>query len=906
MCIRDRTNNQGTINATTNEGWNGAKGHSIYGLTSQMNNNKLVEAALVGLFNGLCRGVSQQQVQNYLQQVVNVSQGAGHEIYQKAIATCFTIYAQNRDCRGGKGERKSSQFLLIELYRFFPRTVETIVPLIPEYGYWKDLNQLLIETGTIYYDGLYNTIIKTMIEQIKEDYETLSRTENKRKDAQSKGLVFDERPNLTLLAKWIPKEGRHFDRTSNITSKLAEVAFPDLYSQDTRKALRAWRKTVSPINKELNTVEILMSKNLWSQIRFNLITGRNLAIYRRAYLNLVGGSKCQSTDIRHPYNNERHLCRTNLLEHLEKAKLGKVSIKGKALHLHEIIREMTTLTGSQISMNTTLSQSEKDIFELQWNDHRTKLFTEVRDGLQKAQEDPSTTPFDPRGVVMIDESGSMMCNNGIPILVANAIGLLLTELCQEFGGDALGNKFLSFESSPKWIELTKGETLFNRLGQAIRSSWGGNTNFLSAHELILDLCIKHRLKPDQLPKWFMVLSDMQWDAANSIHTIGKTIRKYCDPTLLSSFSHTTNFRGGFGEGTSHCRKTTPLQTHHQILKDTYAKVGIEVCGQPYPLPFTYYWNLNGEINSLPVQVDTPDTMMLSGFSTEMISLLFSGKISEIQQRNKLDNRSNSTPSSWDLLMTAMETKDNTGGYRYLPIHQAIKDCGETIFSDYLLPWQNKVDSSEEEKESSEEEESSEDEEESSEDEEEYKCCICYGENINTSYKCGVCENYLCDSCAKRSEVDGVPKCGHKDCEPKEEDEEESSENDVVIINKIGNPTVQINTTFQQTPKLVTPGNVSQPSMIFKLKESWPNCSVEQVIEWFRLLHQTYPTRLGWQGEFHNLAQTLRDSDIDGDFMDIICQSMDKESLSELGFKGNLQANWIIKKWRNIPTLEDMV
>ena len=99
---------------------------------------------------------------------------------------------------------------------------------------------------------------------------------------------------------------------------------------------------------------------------------------------------------------------------------------------------------------------------------------------------------------------------------------------------------------------------------------------------------------------------------------------------------------------------------------------------------------------------------------------------------------------------------------------------------------------------------------------------------------------------------------------------------------------------------------SQKTTIYPLKSAWPNLSVEQVVEWFRLLHQNYPTRLGWQGDFNTLAQTLRDSDMDGELMEIISQTTDKESLSELGFKGKLQANWIIKKWRNIPTLEDEV
>ena len=52
----------------------------------------------------------------------------------------------------------------------------------------------------------------------------------------------------------------------------------------------------------------------------------------------------------------------------------------------------------------------------------------------------------------------------------------------------------------------------------MKRSWShvilhGVTNFVAAHELIIEACVNANLRPEELPEWFMILSDMQFNQA---------------------------------------------------------------------------------------------------------------------------------------------------------------------------------------------------------------------------------------------------------------------------------------------------------------------------------------------------------------------------------------------------------
>lgn len=638
-------NNQNKIN----KGWNGANQYTFNNLSS----GKItpIQASLVALFNGCCRGVTRNTVNKLLNNVLCLAKELDSVSYSNTIGTCFNIFVHCRDCRGGKGEKDASRYLLCELFINFPDETLAIIHLIPEYGYWKDYNLIIQDCfNKPEYNKLINSIYTIMYKQIIDDNNTL--------DKQS-----DNKLKLSLLAKWIPKEGRSMDRKYGITNRLAQLAFPEMYNKNKSTALKKWRKIVSRLNKTIHTVEILMSTGDFDKIKFSLVPGRVTNICKKAFLNLKGGKNSKSNSPRS--NSPRRITgRCNMLSHISAAKNSNSSMKGKSLHLHEIVRSMLSLNGYGITVNNGLSSEEKDLLQCQWNDHRNTLFKSIKEGLEKCDSDSeSESIFDPKGIIMIDESASMMCGE-TPILAANAIGIMLTELCAEFGGKILGNRFLTFDSIPQWVTLPDTDSLFEKLNIASKTLWGGNTNFLAAHNMILELCINHNLTPADLPKWFMVLSDMQFDCANQASRItkGNIIDTYCDKDILN-------------------RLYTQNATHHEILVSAYKNVGLRVCGKPYTLPYTYYWNLTGKTNGCPVQADTPNTMMLSGFSTEMISLLFSGKIAEANSDN--------TTNSWDLLVAAMETKNKDGTFRYITIHNALKEYGG-LFTDYIIPFADTI------------------------------------------------------------------------------------------------------------------------------------------------------------------------------------------------------------------------
>ena len=87
-----------------------------------------------------------------------------------------------RDIRGGSGERRSFRILLKCLESIKPELVERLIPLVPEYGRYDDLFELL-DTE------LQPHVIRFIQEQLIKDL-----------DNAQKGK------SVSLLAKWLPSE----------------------------------------------------------------------------------------------------------------------------------------------------------------------------------------------------------------------------------------------------------------------------------------------------------------------------------------------------------------------------------------------------------------------------------------------------------------------------------------------------------------------------------------------------------------------------------------------------------------------------------------------------------------------------------------------------------------------------
>jgi len=208
-----------------------------------------------------------------------------------------------RDVRGGAKEKRLFNILFKIFSRNYPEISIRLLPLIAEYGYWKDLVNLYSQ------NVLKSSIIDLFRIQLNEDISNLEAN----------------RP-VSLLAKWLPSS----NASSSNTRKLA-------YSIRKRLGLNevSYRKILRDLRKKCNIVETDMSANRWEKIDYEKVASRANILYNKAFL-------------RHDESRRRNF--------LEAAKKGEKKINSKTLFPHEIVHNLFNAS----------NKGEKDTLEVLW------------------------------------------------------------------------------------------------------------------------------------------------------------------------------------------------------------------------------------------------------------------------------------------------------------------------------------------------------------------------------------------------------------------------------------------------------------------------------------------------------------------------------------------------------------
>jgi hypothetical protein len=657
----------GIITKATIQSENGSTLHTIYGMGS----NKL-QGGFVTLFNGLVRGCSINQLKEYLDFIEETARSESSEIYCQAMVDLIVTSFQTRGIRvpGSKGERDLARYIWCYLYLKFPKTIIGLLSLIPEYGYWKDLNRLVedirnplvlntFEASAHDYMGLYHAIVELWCKQLTQDWKNYESS-----FIQSSS---NEPRKISLASKWFPKEGRSFDRKYKIAKSVANQLYTEDFKKEFTIAMKKLRQMISKLNSAINTTETLMHQGKFHLIKFNLVAGKCLQLKRRSFLNLRGGSKSKSNE---PRSNERDrvLCAQNLENHMEKTLLGNAKMQGKRLFPHELVEKIH-------SGGNRLSPLEMKLMEIQY-----KLI------LEEYQTIIEEKGIDLDGVLpVVDISGSMQGVYGKgkvqPIMVSVALGILFSQLAK----GVFKNRFLAFSEKPTWFQFKEQWSLGERVKQAFCCGGHGlSTDYLACHDLILSLAEQFKLEPDDLPKVFLILSDMQFNQA--VHTTGnnqyKVIGKYMIGT--KSIRHTST------RYSSRSQIITDHRPHHEILLKAYHDHGIKVCGKPYILPRSIYWNLRGDTTGCAVQANTPNTQIASGFSPQMLIPLMSGEFEDKtvetidSNGNKITVTEKATVNPW---LTFLKTINDPA---YDSIRNSVEEVGEGVFRNYTAQSREEV------------------------------------------------------------------------------------------------------------------------------------------------------------------------------------------------------------------------
>lgn len=347
-------------------------------------------------------------------------QRSGRESMGQFIGLFYAAFGENpnlalkamcnlRDIRGGMGERDVFKILLNSLGNSHPEIARQLVRFVPEFGRWDDLF-VLLDTPV---EGEVLQVILT-------------------------GLASGN----ALCGKWMPRE----NKSEGYIAKYLMEKF-GMTPREYRRAI------VTVTESGGSTVETLMCRNLWENIKFQSVPGQAMKKYRKAFGK---------------HQEER------FAEYLESVKKGETKINTATLSPVQIVHEYLTKGFRQ-----------DDTLEALWNNL-----------LDMVPPDISFLPI-------CDLSGSMA---GLPMEVSIALGIYLAQRNKSI----FKNGFITFSANPDFVRLT-GKTLAENMQIMRRINLAQNTDLEAVFHLILSSAVQAKLSPEDMPTHLMIISDMQFD-----------------------------------------------------------------------------------------------------------------------------------------------------------------------------------------------------------------------------------------------------------------------------------------------------------------------------------------------------------------------------------------------------------
>ena len=474
------------------------------------------------------------------------------------LSILYRIMLHTRDLVGGKGEYALFYELLtqwVSMSLLHPNAefrtscsalaraaIKSLVQLQEHdhgYGSWKDmkyiLNKLKERFPTNYEKcDAFNYIIHLMTTQLQADSQ------------------HDGRP--TLLGRWSPRESSK--KFGWISRYLAEALHPDWMStastaekrrSASRKCLTHYRQLLAALNKRLRTPQVAMCAEKWGVIDFDKdVTSITMARQKRAfeYVDKKGNSRGD--------NSDRITCRSNYKGYIGRCTSGKTDIKAARVSIVDMVKEAISLSVK----GRAAVKTQIDAVNEQWK--------------VSGKQIGNIGNF----VCVVDTSGSMECDGGNPLHAAIGLGMRAAEK------SVLGNRVMTFSAHPKWLNL-EGQGDFVSKVAYLKSdgSWGCNTNFQAALQLVADACVEKQVPPSQVADLVLaIFSDMQIDVADS-----------------------------------------SARTMHEQVKKMFHDAGMRSHFKtPYDPPHVLYWNLRST-NGFPSMSTERNTSMLSGFSPVLLN-----------------------------------------------------------------------------------------------------------------------------------------------------------------------------------------------------------------------------------------------------------------------------------------------
>ena len=489
------------------------------------------------------------------------------ETHREVLTTLYKLIGQTRDIVGGKGEMDLTWMQLEVWSRFsMPLAFAAFVHIVDDrhpslnkhqYGSWKDVKYFLAylksKTGSEDHPLIEKILRSIVIPALRLD----------------ESLMEQGKP-VSLLGRWFPRE-KSSKKFNWIFHKVARMMYPEFMVEPARgwrnrdHMISAMKKqkihlkrlivALSGEEKGSDTPQVKMAGKQWSKLNFNNVTSVTLRKQKTAILNKTKKGEQRSSD------EDRIKCASNYVEHIQKAVSGDESKKvhGKRLDVGQLAKDGYSYNSHTDDSNETLRKT----INLQWQSQ-----AENNKGLE-----------DKPIVAMVDTSGSMECDDCLPLNNSIGLGIRISEICHP----AFRNRMLTFDAIPKWIDTSDCKDFVEKAQKVRKFAWGMNTDFHLALDKMIEALVESDVDPETVKNLILaVFSDMQFDTCH--HNINIFDDAYFQ--IKRKFAEA-------GMRTSHCK--------------------------PYDTPHILFWNLR-KTTGFPATTYTKNITFLSGYSSTLLNV----------------------------------------------------------------------------------------------------------------------------------------------------------------------------------------------------------------------------------------------------------------------------------------------
>lgn len=270
---------------------------------------------------------------------------------------------------------------------------------------------------------------------------------------------------ISLMAKWLASVNASSKKTCMLGRKTA-------YKLGLTEAV--YRRALSKLRAYLKVVEKSMSAQEWATIEYSAVPSYAMKNYSQAFAR---------------HDRDRFSSYKESLEQkIADGTISQKDIKSATLFPYDLVRKYIDNDFDYWSRRSYIGRYDT-ITEAQW----------------KAL--PDYLDEEANVIVMADVSGSMYSPNYQPISASLSLALYFAERNKGI----YHNKYMTFTDKPSFLTINENVSLRDQLVQAWSAGVGYSTNLERAFMYILDTAIENNVKPEEMPKALVVVSDMEID-----------------------------------------------------------------------------------------------------------------------------------------------------------------------------------------------------------------------------------------------------------------------------------------------------------------------------------------------------------------------------------------------------------